>query len=1136
MKRGLLICCSAMLLIFFGWQHISAETSSLAKVDPDIIAQFQSRDSSASYLVWMQEQADLSAAYTIQDWDARGWYVYHTLRTTADASQQQLRELLEKARQQQPAIEFEPYYIINAVAVQSDFSTLSQIATLPEVRHISAEPQLTLPEPQIRTTQPTRATPAMIPYGIEQLRAVDVWEQFGERGKGVVVANLDTGVAHTHPALAENYRGRLGTYGYDHNYNWYDFAAQSPVPVDNDGHGTHTMGTIAGNDANTVYGLAPDASWMTVRVCTTSQSCYNFINAAQWALAPFPISGQTELADPALRPNVVNNSWEYISTNAQFQQIADAWHAAGMIAIFAAGNHGGSVGSISSPGEYCNVIGVGASAENGSIASFSGRGPGHFAPCQTSKPDLAAPGVDVLSAYPPDDVQTLSGTSMASPHVAGCVALLLGLDPTLSYAEVFALLTETAQDLGAVGFDYHAGHGRVDCYAAASKLTFLTVHPESQAVCGGDSAEFQLNLIRGDRPPFEVTLSQSGAPAGGSASFTANPISAGWPATTTLLITAPATASTSAIALTATTLTETRQVTVTLNVFSTVPASTTLLTPADNAINVGQRPNLTWQPVAAERYLVEIASDSGFANVVYSATVATAAHQPHQDLPANQRLYWRVTPQNPCGVGAVTGGQPFQTTTPIIFVSPTTHRTMDGASWATAFNSLALAMQVAAPTTEIWVASGTYTPGNRAQDSFELRDGVHVYGGFAGDEASLTERNADPATNATILDGNNVNEHVVSAYFLQSAARLDGFTVRGGNASDDGGGIFVRSSQLTLSNLIIEDNAAYDGGGGLYASGPMTITLQNSVVRRNRATRGGGIAGQAFVVSQTRIEQNHADFTGGGMHAVGYLDLTNVHLRGNTANLGGGMLLNDGKFNNVLFVGNVSSNQGGGIYMSGSDSTPHFTNTTFVRNRASVQGGAIYDASAQFGNAGPRVTNSIFWRNTPENVYKYRNGHFSLNDSLIEAGCPNRVLCGGLLLTSNPLFVQLPTAGPDAIWGTADDVYGDQQLQPDSPALDAGNNSWLPQDTTDLDQDGNVSEEIPYDLANARRRIDATATDVGSGSAPLVDLGAYECQSCGIPTATTLQMVKSQVAHTAFYWVLFCLLLAITYLCWRQPI
>ena len=309
---------------------------------------------------------------------------------------------------------------------------IQKLANLPEVASITAERIWQIPEPRPAADE---AVIQSVEWGVSRVHAPEVWSQFGARGQGVVVASIDTGVQFSHPALVNQYRGLQAGGTFDHNYNWYDPArvcgTPSNGPCDNNGHGTHTMGTMVGNDggANQI-GIAPGAKWITAKGCEGSAcTSSSLLASGQWVLAPTDLNGQNPRPD--LRPNIVNNSWGGDSgSDPFFRSTIQAWVNAGIFPAFAIGNSGSACGSATTPGAFPEAFGVGASDISDNIASFSSRGPASsFA--GITKPNVAAPGASIRSSVPTNNYASFSGTSMATPHVAGVVALLWSANPGL---------------------------------------------------------------------------------------------------------------------------------------------------------------------------------------------------------------------------------------------------------------------------------------------------------------------------------------------------------------------------------------------------------------------------------------------------------------------------------------------------------------------------------------------------------------------------------------------------------------------------------------------------------------------------------------------------------------------------------
>ncbi len=420
--------------------------------------------------VLMKDQANLAQARGIKDWKARGKAVHEGLQNHANVHQASLRAWLK-----QKGIEHKPFWIVNTIRVTTNQATLDEIAKRPDVARIVEDK--TFPVPPLLPAAdivPVEGTE----WGLNSIRAPDAWQSFGAFGDGIVVASVDTGVQYDHPALVNQYRGRQADGSFNHNYNWYDpsnsCGSPSLVPCDNNNHGTHTMGTMVGDDgspgANRI-GVAPHAKWIAAKGCEQSTcSTSSLLAAGQWILAPTDLNGQNPRSD--LRPNIVNNSWGGGGGDVWYQQIVQNWVAAGIFPAFSNGNSGSGCSTSGTPGDYPESFSAGAYDINNVIASFSSRGPSAFA--GIIKPNIAAPGVSVRSSIPGNSYASYSGTSMASPHVAGSVALLWSSAPSLigDIAATEALLSLTAVDTadtscgGTAANNNVWGEGRLDIYAA----------------------------------------------------------------------------------------------------------------------------------------------------------------------------------------------------------------------------------------------------------------------------------------------------------------------------------------------------------------------------------------------------------------------------------------------------------------------------------------------------------------------------------------------------------------------------------------------------------------------------------------------------------------------------------------------
>ena len=271
------------------------------------------------------------------------------------------------------------------------------------------------------------------------MRAPKVWAQ-GFTGQGIVLGNIDVGFQWDHPALKNHYRGWNGTAA-NHNYNWYDMTdPTNRAPIDPNGHGTHTVGTMVGDDGGTnQIGVAPGAKWIGCRAMDISGlgTPETYIGCLEFMLAPWDLDGNNP--NPAKAPVAVSNSWHCsISAGECPDQtvLFTAVHnlrAGGLVPVMSTGNSGPAcqtVGIDGPPAQYDDSFSVGATTSTNTLASFSSRGPASFQGVRI-KPDIVAPGQSVRSSYPPSTYASLSGTSMAAPHIAGVIALIYSAKPSL---------------------------------------------------------------------------------------------------------------------------------------------------------------------------------------------------------------------------------------------------------------------------------------------------------------------------------------------------------------------------------------------------------------------------------------------------------------------------------------------------------------------------------------------------------------------------------------------------------------------------------------------------------------------------------------------------------------------------------
>ncbi len=421
--------------------------------------------------VILKDQPDLSSAASIPDYMQRRVAVYTTLTEQAVRSQAELRRTLDSL-----GFRYQPYYLVNALEVDGGPLLRLYLQSRPEVDRILESPHLRPLPAALPVQHGDQQAPASPDWNLTMIRANQVWDELGITGQGIVIGQSDSGVDGSHPELASQYRGREGK----DELSWFDPWFHSRQPVDIGGHGTHTLATSLGK----TVGVAPGAQWIgCVNLARNLGNPALYLDCMQFMLAPFPQSGDPfKDGHPELGANVLNNSWGCPVVEGcdpgTFLPAVRALQTAGVFVVASAGNDGDSgCGSVTDPiSIYQEVVTVGALDQQGQRASFSSLGPVKVDGSNRIKPDLAAPGEEVLSAFPQGTYARLSGTSMAGPHVVGIVALIWSANPKLigNIEQTRQILFTTTQPYhgglskcGSAGSpDDAVGYGIVNAYAA----------------------------------------------------------------------------------------------------------------------------------------------------------------------------------------------------------------------------------------------------------------------------------------------------------------------------------------------------------------------------------------------------------------------------------------------------------------------------------------------------------------------------------------------------------------------------------------------------------------------------------------------------------------------------------------------
>lgn len=423
-----------------------------AEIGPDLAETVAAAapDARIPVLVTLRRQVDA------EDFAGRPQALLAALRRTAAATQPDVVEQVDD----RPVKRF---WLINAVALGATPAEIAELDADPDVERVDADRP-------VRITQTAADGIESFPdpgegnWGLAAIRVPEVWRATGLSGRGVVLGSIDTGVNAAHRDLAGKVAG------------WRDFVNNRPEPYDDNGHGTHTIGTmVGGREGGAAIGVAPEARVIVAKAIGASGVGPGsaLISAAQWMTDP---DGDPATAD---QPVAINNSWSAADANDPwFRSIIRRWVELGITPVFAAGNTGPGAATVGSPAGYPEALAVGALGANDAVASFSSRGPVEWldidgtGPARgtiLTKPDVSAPGVNITSSTG-DGYLAFSGTSMASPHVAGVIALMAQANPQARGATAAEIIRSSATDVGAAGPDQRTGTGRIDAVRAVQAV------------------------------------------------------------------------------------------------------------------------------------------------------------------------------------------------------------------------------------------------------------------------------------------------------------------------------------------------------------------------------------------------------------------------------------------------------------------------------------------------------------------------------------------------------------------------------------------------------------------------------------------------------------------------------------------